>query len=65
MNSTNDLDPENRVAYWKEDIALNVYKYHWHLENPVSVPEDYIDPMSMTKRRGEKFYYMIQQILAR
>nr|AGE48302.1 prophenoloxidase [Callinectes sapidus] len=56
--SSTHLKPEHRVAYWREDFGINTHHWHWHLVYPVdlSVSRD---------RKGELFYYMHQQILAR
>ncbi|XP_050441248.1 phenoloxidase 1-like [Adelges cooleyi] len=56
-----NLDFEHKMAYFREDIGVNIFHWHWHL---VNLPNE---PPSMVKRdrRGELFYYMHQQILAR
>lgn len=55
--STN-LKPEHRVSYWREDYGINSHHWHWHLVYPaeMDVPGD---------RKGELFYYMHQQMVAR
>nr|AGI42860.1 prophenoloxidase 3 [Penaeus chinensis] len=51
--------PEHRVAYWREDMHLNNFHWHWHLSNPYSVRPGARD------RRGELFYYMHHNLVAR
>ncbi|XP_067015254.2 phenoloxidase 1 [Anabrus simplex] len=58
--SGSDLDIEHRLAYFREDIGVNLHHWHWHLVYPTS-PRDIADK----DRRGELFFYMHQQILAR
>ncbi|XP_045134884.1 phenoloxidase 3-like isoform X2 [Portunus trituberculatus] len=56
--SSTHLKPEHRVAYWHEDYGINSHHWHWHLVYPVDfgVKKD---------RKGELFFYMHQQMLAR
>nr|CBW54878.1 putative prophenoloxidase [Cancer pagurus] len=56
--SSTHLKPEHRVAYWREDYGINAHHWHWHLVYPV-------DLGVMRDRKGELFYYMHQQMLAR
>ncbi|XP_068086815.1 phenoloxidase 1 [Anabrus simplex] len=55
-----DLDVEHRLAYFREDIGANLHHWHWHLVYPLE-PEI----VANKDRRGELFYYMHQQIIAR
>ncbi|KAL1459426.1 hypothetical protein WDU94_011408 [Cyamophila willieti] len=59
--SASDLDEEHRVAYFREDIGVNLHHWHWHLVYPNNGPLNIVNK----DRRGELFYYMHQQILAR
>lgn len=59
--TASDLEPEHRVAYWREDLGLNLHHWHWHLVYPYDGPESIV----RKDRRGELFYYMHQQIQAR
>lgn len=60
--TANDSEPEQRVAYFREDIGINLHHWHWHLVYPF----DSADRAIVNKdRRGELFYYMHQQIIAR
>lgn len=52
------LKPEHRVSYWREDYGMNVHHWHWHLVNPVELEVN-------RDRKGELFFYMHQQMLAR
>ncbi|XP_068623413.1 phenoloxidase subunit 1-like [Battus philenor] len=55
-------EPEQRVAYFREDIGINLHHWHWHLVYPFEASEGKIVNKN---RRGELFYYMHQQIIAR
>lgn len=59
--TASDLEIEQRLAYWREDIGLNAHHWHWHLVFPGSGPENVV----RKDRRGELFYYMHQQIQSR
>ncbi|XP_026313500.1 phenoloxidase subunit 1 [Hyposmocoma kahamanoa] len=60
--TASDAEPEQRVAYFREDIGINLHHWHWHLVYPF----DASDRAIVNKdRRGELFYYMHQQIIAR
>uniref|UniRef100_A0A182WQI0 Tyrosinase copper-binding domain-containing protein n=1 Tax=Anopheles minimus TaxID=112268 RepID=A0A182WQI0_9DIPT len=62
MNFTaTDVEPEQRMAFFREDIGVNLHHWHWHLTYPGSGPQEVV----RKDRRGELFYYMHQQILAR
>uniref|UniRef100_A0A240PM30 Tyrosinase copper-binding domain-containing protein n=1 Tax=Anopheles epiroticus TaxID=199890 RepID=A0A240PM30_9DIPT len=62
MNYTaTDEEPEQRMAFFREDIGVNLHHWHWHLSYPGSGPPDIV----RKDRRGELFYYMHQQLLAR
>ncbi|XP_069169114.1 LOW QUALITY PROTEIN: phenoloxidase 2 [Procambarus clarkii] len=52
------LKPEHRVSYWREDYGINSHHWHWHLVYP-------IDMNVNRDRKGELFYYMHQQMIAR
>ncbi|XP_031783456.1 phenoloxidase 1 [Nasonia vitripennis] len=56
-----DVDPEHRVAYWREDVGINLHHWHWHLVYPFDGPRVAVNK----DRRGELFYYMHHQIMAR
>lgn len=60
-----DLEEEHRLAYFREDVGINLHHWHWHLVYPfVGRPGD--DNSIVNKdRRGELFFYMHQQIIAR
>ncbi|XP_030032401.1 phenoloxidase subunit 1 isoform X2 [Manduca sexta] len=60
--TANTTEPEQRVAYFREDIGINLHHWHWHLVYPF----DSADRSIVNKdRRGELFYYMHQQIIGR
>lgn len=59
--TASDLDVEHRLAYFREDIGINLHHWHWHLVYPTEGPLNIVNK----DRRGELFYYMHQQILAR
>ncbi len=54
-----NLNPEHKVAYFREDIGANSHHWHWHVVNPSMAPKGSID------RKGEIFYYMHHNMLAR
>nr|CAD12808.1 hemocyanin [Epiperipatus sp. TB-2001] len=57
----NNRDPEFKLSYFREDIAINSHHWHWHVIYPVgSNPSD-----KKINRKGELFYYMHEQMLAR
>ncbi|XP_073947872.1 phenoloxidase subunit 1-like isoform X2 [Choristoneura fumiferana] len=60
--TASDLEPEQRVAYFREDIGINLHHWHWHLVYPFESADVNIVNKD---RRGELFYYMHQQIIAR
>ncbi|XP_060806548.1 phenoloxidase subunit 2 [Amyelois transitella] len=57
-----DLEEEHRLAYWREDIGINLHHWHWHLVYPFTATNRAIVAKD---RRGELFFYMHQQIIAR
>ncbi|XP_072934536.1 phenoloxidase 1-like [Epargyreus clarus] len=57
-----DLDVEHRIAYWREDLGINLHHWHWHLVYPFSST---IRSIVDKDRRGELFFYMHQQVIAR
>ncbi|XP_076671843.1 phenoloxidase 1-like [Andrena cerasifolii] len=59
--TASDLDEEHRVAYWREDIGINLHHWHWHLVYPFEGDINIVNK----DRRGELFYYMHEQIMAR
>ncbi|XP_053639178.1 hemocyanin [Cherax quadricarinatus] len=60
MNFTgNKKNPEQRVAYFGEDVGLNSYHVHWHLDFPFWWKRDKID------RKGELFFWVHHQLNAR
>ncbi|KAF4519140.1 hypothetical protein B566_EDAN007413 [Ephemera danica] len=44
-----------------EDLGINSHHWHWHLVYPFSGPREIVS----NDRRGELFYYMHQQLIAR
>ncbi|CAO1411108.1 unnamed protein product [Diamesa hyperborea] len=62
MNFTaNDKDYEERLAYFREDVGVNLHHWHWHLVYPGFLSYEIVNK----DRRGELFYYMHSQLLAR
>ncbi|XP_065347138.1 phenoloxidase 1 [Cloeon dipterum] len=56
-----NLELEHRLAYFREDLGINLHHWHWHLIYPFEGPREVV----AKDRRGELFYYMHQQIIAR
>ncbi|XP_050441246.1 phenoloxidase 1-like [Adelges cooleyi] len=59
--TASNLDFEHKMAYFREDIGVNLHHWHWHSVYLLSGPPDMVN----RDRRGELFSYMHQQILAR
>ncbi|XP_043646065.1 phenoloxidase 2 [Drosophila teissieri] len=59
--TASDREDEQRLAYFREDIGVNSHHWHWHLVYPGTGPTEVVNK----DRRGELFYYMHHQILAR
>ncbi|CAH0557366.1 unnamed protein product [Brassicogethes aeneus] len=59
--TASNLEEEHRLAYFREDIGINLHHWHWHLVYPFEAAPVVVDK----NRRGELFYYMHQQIVAR
>lgn len=59
--TASDLDPEHKLWYFREDVGANLHHWHWHLIYPFG------DDLQLANkdRRGEIFYYMHEQIMAR
>lgn len=51
-----------RLWYFREDIGINLHHWHWHLVYPFEATNR---ALVAKDRRGELFYYMHQQIIAR
>ncbi|XP_059616952.1 phenoloxidase 2 [Phlebotomus argentipes] len=60
--TASDLEEEHRLWYFREDIGINLHHWHWHLVYPF---EANTRAVVAKDRRGELFYYMHQQIVAR
>lgn len=60
--TASDLEPEHRLWYFREDMGINLHHWHWHLVYPFEATNRAIVDKD---RRGELFYYMHQQIIAR
>merc|ERR1712121_82018 len=60
MNFTGSAkNPEQRVAYFGEDIGMNSHHVHWHMDFPFWWNHDKID------RKGELFFWAHHQLTAR
>ncbi|KAF7284741.1 hypothetical protein GWI33_021611 [Rhynchophorus ferrugineus] len=59
--TASDLEEEHKLAYFREDIGLNLHHWHWHLVYPFEASVSVVNK----NRRGELFYYMHQQVMAR
>ncbi|XP_023012803.2 phenoloxidase 1 [Leptinotarsa decemlineata] len=59
--TASDLETEHRLAYFREDLGINLHHWHWHLVYPFEAALEVVNK----NRRGELFYYMHQQIIAR
>jgi hypothetical protein len=61
------VEPENWLAYFREDIALNLHHWNWHIDFPfIDAKDKFGNDVKMNKdRRGELFLYMHHQVIAR
>ncbi|XP_062544364.1 phenoloxidase 8-like [Armigeres subalbatus] len=59
--TASDKEPEQRLAYFREDIGVNLHHWHWHLVYPAVGPREVVNK----DRRGELFYYFHGQMVAR
>lgn len=60
-NTASEEEPEHLVFYFREDIGLNLHHWYWHLVYPQYGPREVVNK----DRRGELFYYMHEQMVAR
>ncbi|XP_015605372.1 hemocyanin A chain [Cephus cinctus] len=64
MNFTGTIkNPEQRVAYLGEDLGMNSHHAHWHMDFPFWWRS--ADYGLEKDRKGELFYYMHHQLIAR
>lgn len=56
--TASDRELEQRIAYFREDIGVNMHHWHWHLVYPGEGPTEVV----AKDRRGELFYYMHNQV---
>ncbi|XP_015923309.1 hemocyanin A chain [Parasteatoda tepidariorum] len=59
----NVLDPEYKLAYYREDVGVNAHHWHWHVVYPSVYDVNFFGKPK--DRKGELFYYMHQQMCAR
>ncbi|KAL3274339.1 hypothetical protein HHI36_015738 [Cryptolaemus montrouzieri] len=61
-----NLNPEQSLSYYLEDIGVNSYYYYYNLYYPFWwSSEEGGKKSEIGYRRGEAFYYNVQQLLAR
>ncbi|XP_043651448.1 phenoloxidase 3-like [Drosophila teissieri] len=63
--TASDLDHEHRLWYFREDLGINLHHWHWHLVYPIEISDGADRRIVDKDRRGELFYYMHQQVMAR
>lgn len=63
VQTGNILDPEYKLAYFREDIGANAHHWHWHIVYPATWRPEVMGKVK--DRKGELFYYMHQQMCAR
>jgi len=56
--TASDKEDEQRLAYFREDIGVNMHHWHWHLVYPGEGTPEIVNK----DRRGELFYYMHGQV---
>lgn len=59
--TASNLEPEHRVAYFREDVGINLAHWYWHIFFPSDGPSEILK----NDRAGELFYYFHQQIVGR
>nr|CAC44750.1 hemocyanin subunit 2 [Cupiennius salei] len=59
----NIMDPEYKLAYFREDVKVNAHHWYWHVVYPANWDEGLT--AKVKDRKGELFYYMHQQMSAR
>lgn len=58
-----NLNPEQSMGYFMEDVGVNAFYYYYNLYHPFWMSGD---EFGLKKdRRGEQYYYLYQQLLAR
>ena len=57
-----DSEPEHKLWYIREDPLVNSHHWHWHLIYTFGLTDS---PVVNLDRRGETFYYMHNQMMAR
>ncbi|XP_063833191.1 phenoloxidase subunit 2-like [Ostrinia nubilalis] len=62
--TASNLEDEHRLAYFREDLGINLHHWHWHLIYPFRATHGNRTIVDKD-RRGELFFYMHQQIIAR
>nr|CAC04149.1 phenoloxidase II [Pimpla hypochondriaca] len=60
-STATNSDDEHRLAYFREDLGINLHHWHWHTVYPFGGSYKVVHK----DRRGELFYYMHHQLLAR
>lgn len=58
-----NLNSEQALSYFTEDIGINAFYYYFNIYYPSWLPNDQY--YKKNDRRGEQFYYVHQQLLAR
>lgn len=58
-----NLHPEQSLSYYTEDIGINAYYYYYNLYYPFWLEGQEFNLKN--DRRGEQYYYVYQQLLAR
>lgn len=59
--TASDREIEQRMGYFREDIGVNMHHWHWHLVYPGEGEAKIVQK----DRRGELFFYMHNQLIAR
>ncbi|XP_045476188.1 arylphorin subunit alpha-like [Harmonia axyridis] len=57
-----NLNPEQSLSYFTEDVGINAFYYYYNLYFPYWMDSD---KYQLDENRGELFYYVHQQLLAR
>lgn len=58
--TSSEQDVEQAVAYFREDMGLNLHHKHWHFAY-----DTYFNISQDKDRSGEVFFYLHEQVIAR
>lgn len=60
-----NLNAEQSISYYTEDIGINAFYYYYNIYNPSWLRSEEFNGQAADARRGELFFFFYQQLLAR